>query len=104
MPAVYIKNIEKYKEKISSEFDDVNLFKQGQRNIAGFMKHLLVRRFESSIDAFYKSLGFNDSLLEYVKEWYERLGKFQFIRKVIYLLLKNFLKLKAKKLKLTLKE
>ena len=56
MPAVYIKNIEKYKQKISSEFDDVNLFKQGQRNIAGFMKHLLVRRFESSIDAFYKSL------------------------------------------------
>ena len=28
MPAVYIKNIEKYKEKISAEFDDVNLFKQ----------------------------------------------------------------------------
>ncbi len=47
MPAVYVKNIEKYKEKISAEYDDVNLFKQSQRNIAGFMKHLLVRRFES---------------------------------------------------------
>jgi ERCC4-related helicase len=81
MPAVYIKNIEKYKEKISDEFEDVNLFKQSQRNIAGFMKHLLVRRFESSVDAFYKSL---DSMIlssEYVKEWYERLGKVPIYKK-----------------------
>jgi ERCC4-related helicase len=81
MPAVYIKNIEKYKEKISAEFDDVNLFKQSQRNIAGFMKHLLVRRFESSIDAFYKSLDSMIRSSEYVKEWYERLGKVPIYKK-----------------------
>ena len=81
MPAVYIKNIEKYKEKISEEFDDVNLFKQSQRNIAGFMKHLLVRRFESSIDAFYKSLDSMIRSSEYVKEWYERLGKVPIYKK-----------------------
>lgn len=81
MPAVYIKNIEKYKEKISAEFDDVNLFKQSQRNIAGFMKHLLVRRFESSIDAFYKSLDSMIKSSEYIKEWYERLGKVPIYKK-----------------------
>jgi len=81
MPAVYIKNIEKYKEKISAEFDDVNLFKQSQRNIAGFMKHLLVRRFESSIDAFYKSLDSMIRSSEYVKEWYERLEKVPIYKK-----------------------
>ncbi len=81
MPAVHIKNIEKYKEKISAEFDDVNLFKQSQRNIAGFMKHLLVRRFESSIDAFYKSLDSMIQSSEYIKEWYERLGKVPIYKK-----------------------
>jgi superfamily II DNA/RNA helicase len=81
MPAVYVKNIEKYKEKISEEFDDVNLFKQSQKNIAGFMKHLLVRRFESSIDAFYKSLDSMIRSSEYVKEWYERLGKVPIYKK-----------------------
>ncbi len=81
MPAVYIKNIEKYKEKISAEFEDVNLFKQSQRNIAGFMKHLLVRRFESSIDAFHKSLDSMISSSEYIKDWYERLGKVPIYKK-----------------------
>lgn len=74
-PAVYIKNIEKYKKKISEEFDDVNLFKQAQRNLASFMKRLLVRRFESSVDAFRKTLDSMISSSEYIKDWYERLGK-----------------------------
>ena len=81
MPAVYVKNIEKYKEKISAEYDDVNLFKQSQRNIAGFMKHLLVRRFESSVDAFCKSLDSMIKSSEYVKDWYERLGKVPIYKK-----------------------
>lgn len=81
MPAVYIKNIDKYKKKISAEFEDVNLFKQSQRNIAGFMKHLLVRRFESSIEAFHKSLDSMIQSSEYIKEWYERLGKVPIYKK-----------------------
>lgn len=75
MPASYIKNIEKYKEKISEEFDDVNLFKQAQRNLADFMKNLLVRRFESSIEAFAKSLDSMIQSSKYIKRWYERLEK-----------------------------
>ncbi|BDQ02296.1 helicase-related protein [Ignavibacterium sp.] len=81
MPANYIKNIEKYKQKISEEFDDVNLFKQAQRNIADFMKHLLVRRFESSIEAFAKSLDSMIASSEYIKDWYERLGKVPIYKK-----------------------
>jgi len=81
MPANYIKNIEKYKQKISEEFDDVNLFKQAQRNLADFMKHLLVRRFESSIEAFAKSLDSMIQSSEYIKEWYERLGKVPIYKK-----------------------
>lgn len=80
-PAAYIKNIEKYKEKISEEFDDVNLFTQAQRNLADFMKHLLVRRFESSIEAFHKSLDSMIQSSEYIKEWYERLGKVPIYKK-----------------------
>lgn len=81
MPANYIKNIEKYKEKISEEFDDVNLFKQAQRNLADFMKHLLVRRFESSIEAFAKSLDSMIQSSEYIKDWYERLEKVPIYKK-----------------------
>ena len=81
MPANYIKNIEKYKEKISEEFDDVNLFKQAQQNLAGFMKHLLVRRFESSIEAFVKSLDSMIQSSQYIKEWYERVGKVPIYKK-----------------------
>jgi len=75
MPAAYINRIEKYKERINDEFSDINLFRQAQRNLAGFMKHLLVRRFESSIEAFAKTL---DSIIysyKYVKDWYNRLNK-----------------------------
>jgi len=81
MPANYIKNIEKYKEKISEEFDDVNLFKQAQRNLADFMKHLLVRRFESSIEAFAISLDSMIQSSEYIKKWYDRLGKVPIYKK-----------------------
>lgn len=81
MPVNYIKNIEKYKKKISEEFDDVNLFKQAQRNLADFMKHLLVRRFESSIKAFANTLDSMIQSSEYMKDWYERLGKVPIYKK-----------------------
>lgn len=80
-PVTYVKNIEKYLEKLSDEFDDINLFKQSQINLAGFMKHLLVRRFESSLAAFYSSL---DSLIkssELIRDWYIKLGKIPIYKK-----------------------
>jgi len=78
MPTNYInniENIEKLREKISEGFEDVNLFKQAQRNIAEFMKYLLVRRFESSIKAFEKSLNSMIQSYEKVKGWYDLRGK-----------------------------
>lgn len=81
MPATYIKNIEKYKKKLEEDYDDLNLFKQAQRNLAGFMRHLLVRRFESSVDAFYKSLDSMIKSSEYIKEWYDRVGQVPIYKK-----------------------
>ncbi len=75
MPANYIKDIKKYKNTLSKDFEDINLFKQAQRNIAEFMKRLLVRRFESSIEAFGKSLDSMINSSEYIMDWYNRLEK-----------------------------
>ncbi len=75
MPTNYIKEYASYKKKIAEEMGiDENLLKQGQINLAKFMKRLLVRRFESSVFAFQKTL---DSLIkstELVKDWYEKAG------------------------------
>ncbi|MBW8015122.1 MAG: helicase [Planctomycetes bacterium] len=75
MPTNYIKNYASYKKKIAEEMGiDENLLKQGQANLAKFMKRLLVRRFESSIFAFQSTL---DSLIkstELVQDWYEKAG------------------------------
>lgn len=75
MPTNYIKNYASYKAKIAEEMGiDENLLKQGQANLAIFMKRLLVRRFESSFHAFRLTL---DSLIqstELVRDWYEIAG------------------------------
>lgn len=75
MPTNYIKNYASYKAKIAEEMGiDENLLKQGQANLAKFMKRLLVRRFESSVHAFRSTL---DSLIkstELVRDWYEKAG------------------------------
>ena len=57
MPTNYIKNFENIKKKISKEMGvDENLLKQGQLNLAKFMRRLIVRRFESSIYALQSTL------------------------------------------------
>ncbi len=75
-PTSYIKNFEKYRERIAREMGvDENLLRQSQINLALFMRRLLVRRFESSIYAFQRTL---DSIIyqsELICEWYEKLGK-----------------------------
>lgn len=59
------KLVNKYKEY----FEDVENFTSGQRNMADFMKQLLVRRFESSKYSFIKSLeNINNSML-LMKQW-----------------------------------
>ena len=76
MPTSYIKNFEKYRDRIAKEMGvDENLLKQSQVNLADFMKRLLVRRFESSMFAFKSTL---ESLIhhsEVICDWHERLGK-----------------------------
>lgn len=82
MPTSYIKNLEKYKERIAKEMGvEENLLKQSQINIAKFMKRLLVRRFESSIFAFQKTLRslIRQSVL--ICDWYEKLEKVPIYKK-----------------------
>jgi len=80
-PVLYIKNFDKYKEKITKEFGDERLFKTSQINLAKFMRHLLVRRFESSIYSFRKSLDNMINSYELIEEWYEKLGKVPIYKK-----------------------
>lgn len=56
-PVDYLKDFNKYKKQVEDEFGDFDLFLQGQRNIASFMRKMLVSRFESSMDAFKVSLN-----------------------------------------------
>jgi ERCC4-related helicase len=69
-PVVYLKNFEKYKNYISQEIGDYELFKQSQVNIADLMRLLLVRRFESSIASFQKSIENMIDSNEKMLSWY----------------------------------
>jgi len=80
-PVTYLKNYKKYKKKISEEFGDINLFIQSQRNIALFMRRLLVRRFESSINAFKSSLENLIQSSQNMLSWYDELGKVPIYKK-----------------------
>ncbi len=55
-PLTYLKADRRLVKKYAVHFDDVENFASGQRNMAAFMKQLLVRRFESSKFSFIRSL------------------------------------------------
>ena len=74
-PVFYLKNIEKYRKEIEEEFEDENLFRQSQINLAKFMRRLLVRRFESSVYAFKKTINSMIKSSETILSWYDKLGK-----------------------------
>lgn len=89
-PLTYLKKDTKDKNKIDKKlinkykvyFDDVENFASGQRNMAEFMKQLLVRRFESSKYSFIKTLeNINKSMLT-LKRWYTELHRIPMIKKV----------------------
>ncbi len=80
-PVSYLKDYDKYKEKITKEFGDINLFRKSQMNIAKFMKHLLVRRFESSFQAFMNSLENMIKSFELILDWHDRLHKVPIYKK-----------------------
>ena len=76
MPTNYIKDFEKYRQKITEEMGvDENLFRQIQINLAGFMRRLLVYRFESSMFAFKATLENMINSSQLILDWYEKLGK-----------------------------
>ncbi len=72
-PITYLKSNKEYIEKISKEFGNFNLFIESQTNLAKFMKKLLVRRFESSIYAFKRTLDNIIRSNEIIVNWHEKL-------------------------------
>jgi len=71
------KEAERLAKKLNT---DVNLLRNTQTNIAEFMKRLLVRRFESSIYAFNKTLNNMIDSSESILKWYKR-GKVPIYKK-----------------------
>lgn len=71
-PVLYMKNIKKYQKRIEDEFGDINLFRESQNNISKFMRHLLVRRFESSVFAFKSTLENMINSSKNILNWYEK--------------------------------
>ena len=69
-PLSYLKDNEKVIKKYEKMFD-MNNFKISQRNVASFMRQLLVCRFESSKFAFIQSLTNILKSMKDLKRWYE---------------------------------
>lgn len=69
-------------KKYSEYFDDVANFTSGQRNMADFMKQLLVRRFESSKYSFIQSLKNINKSMETLRRWFVELEKIPMAKKV----------------------
>lgn len=78
-PASYINEGSKFLEKLIEQDDEDGMsaeeklqrIKQGQSNLARFMRRLLVRRFESSVGAFKLSLKNMITSSEAMLDWYE---------------------------------
>lgn len=69
------------KKKIEDAGFDYNLFRGTQRNLSKFMRHLLVRRFESSVKAFEKSLNFMILSSEGIVKWMDKRKKIPIYKK-----------------------
>ncbi len=89
----------KKKEMSPSEYRNLEYLIEGQKHIAGFMRTLLVRRFESSIESFRKSV---DSILgasELIKGWFEK-GKIPVRKKGNVIDVDTFLNLNGEELEM----
>lgn len=71
-PVVYLKDFQKYKDRISREFGEEQLFKQAQINVARFMRRMLVARFESSVFAFKKTLDYMIDSTQIMIDWFDK--------------------------------
>jgi len=92
-PVLYVH--EKMKEKLAKELEEktgvnFNLLIGRQANVASFMRHLLVGRFESSVAAFQSSLGYMIQSSEHILKWVEKRHKIPVYKKGNLPDVKNF--------------
>ena len=83
-PVLYVQ--EELKEKLAKELEEktgvkFNLLVGRQANVASFMHHLLVGRFESSVAAFQSSLGYMIQSSEHILKWAEQRHKIPVYKK-----------------------
>lgn len=80
-PANYIIDLEKFRNSISDERVDVDSIGIAQANLAKFMQRLLVGRFESSLNAFKKTLESMLESMESIKQYYIKLERVPIYKK-----------------------
>jgi superfamily II DNA or RNA helicase len=80
-PVIYLKDVKKYRDRITEEFGEEQLFRQAQINMAKFMRRLLVARFESSIFAFNRTLDFMIESSKIMLKWYDNAGMVPIFKK-----------------------
>lgn len=82
-PTSYIKEdkIKKYEKEFEYLFKDKSLLTLSQRNVAKFMRRLLVHRFESSVHAFGSTLDNMVKSMELIEKWYLNIGKVPILKK-----------------------
>ena len=83
-PVLYVN--EDKKDKLAKELEEKTGIKFGlligrQTNVASFMRHLLVGRFESSVAAFQSSLGYMIQSSEHILKWVDKRHKIPIYKK-----------------------
>lgn len=83
-PVLYVHD--ELKEKLAKELEEKTGVNFGlligrQANVASFMRHLLVARFESSVAAFQSSLGYMIQSSEHILRWVEKRHKIPIYKK-----------------------
>jgi superfamily II DNA or RNA helicase len=86
MPSSYLVEDEKLKKELVKKLEDetgveFNLLIGRQANVSGFMRKLLVSRFESSVAAFRESLNYMIRSSEQILEWVGKLKKVPIYKK-----------------------
>jgi superfamily II DNA or RNA helicase len=81
-PTSYLKDgyKDKYESELQEKYGNKNIIYQSQKNLAKFMKRLLVKRFESSIHAFQTTLNSMISSSEKMLDWHQK-GKVPIYKK-----------------------
>lgn len=83
-PVLYVH--EELRDKLAKELEEKTGIKFGlligrQANVASFMRHLLVGRFESSVAAFQSSLGYMIQSSEHILNWVDKRHKIPIYKK-----------------------